>query len=200
MLRYILSKYVYELAMVCHVFSQYICFSLSVLSCFGVIDCSQDKYNNGQKKPTYVYVFLLGYSKNKCQKCYSICLFLILGVNVFLIIIWFEETAKVRKWNIFFGNERQYMNMLILLFFVFLYLACPSGYFGIDCLFSCPYPFFGRLCTQKCNCGQSECDFIKGCQRHGNFVLLLKQPRYSQIMNHHHPNSLNEMNNYFDVS
>lgn len=46
-------------------------FSLSVLSCFGVIDCSQDKYKNDQKKPPYVYVFLLGDSENKCKKkCY----------------------------------------------------------------------------------------------------------------------------------
>lgn len=32
------------------------------------------------------------------------------------------------------------------------------------------------------------------------YFLLLKQYRYSQIMNHHHPNSLNEMYNYFEVS
>lgn len=68
---YFMCRYAYELAMVCHAFSQYICFSLSVLSCFGVIDCSQDKYKNDQKKPTYVYVFLFGDSENKCKKkCY----------------------------------------------------------------------------------------------------------------------------------
>lgn len=52
--------------MVGHVFSQYIYFSLSVLSCFGVIDCSQDKYDNEQKRSTYVHAFLLDdFKKNE---------------------------------------------------------------------------------------------------------------------------------------
>lgn len=125
-----------------------------------------------KRNPRMFMYFFSVILKTNVRNVIKFVFFLILGVNVFLIIIWFEETAKVRKWNIFFGNERQYMNMLILLFFVFLYLACPSGYYGINCLFSCPYPFFGRLCTQKCNCGQSECDFIEGCQRHGYFFYF----------------------------
>lgn len=168
MLIYILCRHVHELAMVCHAFSQYICLSLSVLSCFGVIDCSQDINENDQKKPTYVCVFFLVDFENKCKtKCYYI-FFLILGANVLLTIIWFKETVKVREWNRFFFETIG--NIWIFLYcnpLDFFYLACPSGYFGINCLFNRPYPFFGRVCTQKCNCSQSECDFIKGCQREG---------------------------------
>lgn len=62
-------------------------------------------------------------------------------------------------------------------------------------MFTCPYPFFGRLCTQKCNCSQSDCDFIKGFQRHGKeifiiivslkfpYTLNLKKPKYFRLYN-----------------
>lgn len=83
--------------MVGHVFSQYIYFSLSVLSCFGVIDCSQDKYDNEQKRSTYVHAFLLDDFKTNEEMLLNIHGFFILGINVLLIIIWFEETVKVRK-------------------------------------------------------------------------------------------------------
>lgn len=83
--------------MVCHVFSQYIYFSLSVLSCFGVIDCGQDKYDNEQKRSTYVHAFLLDDFKTNEEMLLNIHGFFILGINVLLIIIWFEETVKVRK-------------------------------------------------------------------------------------------------------
>lgn len=83
--------------MVGHVFSQYIYFSLSVLSCFGVIDCSQDKYDNEQKRSTYVHAFLLDDFKTNEEMLLNIHGFFILGINVLLIIIWFEETVQVRK-------------------------------------------------------------------------------------------------------
>lgn len=45
----------------------------------------------------YVCVFFFGDFENKCKiKCYYI-FFLILGVNVLLIIIWFKEIVKVRE-------------------------------------------------------------------------------------------------------
>lgn len=83
--------------MVGHVFSQYIYFSLSVLSCFGVIDCSQDKYDYEQKRSTYVHAFLLDDFKTNEEMLLNIHGFFILGINVLLIIIWFEETVQVRK-------------------------------------------------------------------------------------------------------
>lgn len=83
--------------MVGHVFSQYIYFSLSVLSCFGVIDCGQDKYDNEQKRSTYVHAFLLDDFKTNEEMLLNIHGFFILGINVLLIIIWFEETVQVRK-------------------------------------------------------------------------------------------------------
>lgn len=52
------------------------------------------------------------------------------------------------------------------------YLACPSGYFGINCFATCPYAFFGRLCTHQCNCSKSKCDFINGCKRYGRAMII----------------------------
>lgn len=52
------------------------------------------------------------------------------------------------------------------------YLACPSGYFGINCFATYPYPFFGRLCTHQCNCSKSKCDFINGCKRYGRAMII----------------------------
>lgn len=196
MLIYILSEYVYELAMVCHVFSQYIYFSLSVLSCFGVIDCGQDKYDNEQKRSTYVHAFLLDDFKNKWRDVIKYtCFFFILGINVLLIIIWFEETVKVRKWKrkLFWKQQAIYEYVIIITIInIFLYLACPSGYFGINCLFNCPYPFFGRLCTHKCNCNQSECDFIKGCQNHGKTIFSFSK----RLIQHHFNQNMNKFTSY----
>ncbi|XP_062601014.1 angiopoietin-1 receptor-like [Saccostrea cucullata] len=40
---------------------------------------------------------------------------------------------------------------------------CPSGFYGLNCSFSCQYPFFGDRCLSKCSCNSSLCDLTKGC-------------------------------------
>ena len=45
-----------------------------------------------------------------------------------------------------------------------LYLGCPDGFYGINCIIPCRYPNYGPGCQQKCNCTIEFCDSIKGCR------------------------------------
>ncbi|XP_022325887.2 uncharacterized protein LOC111125928 [Crassostrea virginica] len=57
--------------------------------------------------------------------------------------------------------------------------ACPSGFFGNACSVQCPYPSFGLICGDTCNCSQSECDPTFGCKKHESTTDLL--PTISQM-------------------
>ncbi|XP_062596719.1 uncharacterized protein LOC134258193 isoform X3 [Saccostrea cucullata] len=40
---------------------------------------------------------------------------------------------------------------------------CSTGYYGLYCNMSCPYPHYGTDCDEKCQCEQQTCNFITGC-------------------------------------
>ncbi|XP_056004309.1 cell death abnormality protein 1-like isoform X2 [Ostrea edulis] len=43
-------------------------------------------------------------------------------------------------------------------------VECPLGRFGINCSFTCPSNYYGRRCTQLCNCSDNHtCDSANGC-------------------------------------
>lgn len=46
---------------------------------------------------------------------------------------------------------------------LFLFLDCPSGYYGSNCSNSCRYPSYGVECQEKCQCAKKACDHVFGC-------------------------------------
>ncbi|XP_062603282.1 protein draper-like isoform X2 [Saccostrea cucullata] len=41
---------------------------------------------------------------------------------------------------------------------------CEEGYLGLNCTMECRYPSYGKDCQTACNCPQSYCSFIHGCE------------------------------------
>lgn len=53
---------------------------------------------------------------------------------------------------------------LSVFLFVCNFIACPRGYFGLDCSYLCPYPTYGRRCLDgKCSCPKEYCNAKTGC-------------------------------------
>lgn len=58
---------------------------------------------------------------------------------------------------------------------------CLSGYYGPNCVFTCPYPSFGRRCLEgKCQCPRENCDPVTGCRsgestRKNNYGSILER-------------------------
>ncbi|XP_061192246.1 uncharacterized protein LOC133200471 [Saccostrea echinata] len=42
-------------------------------------------------------------------------------------------------------------------------IKCSIGYFDVYCNRTCPYPYYGIDCDEKCQCEQQTCNFITGC-------------------------------------
>lgn len=42
-------------------------------------------------------------------------------------------------------------------------VECPSGYHGLHCNESCPFPSFGVFCRLRCTCKIHQCNNINGC-------------------------------------
>ena len=45
-----------------------------------------------------------------------------------------------------------------------LFLDCSAGFFGDNCSESCPFPQYGLLCNETCDCSNSSCHQIYGCR------------------------------------
>nr|XP_022295903.1 multiple epidermal growth factor-like domains protein 11 isoform X2 [Crassostrea virginica] len=41
---------------------------------------------------------------------------------------------------------------------------CPAGLFGRNCSAFCPYPLYGVLCNETCDCSNSSCHHAYGCK------------------------------------
>lgn len=42
---------------------------------------------------------------------------------------------------------------------------CLNGYYGPNCIYMCPYPYFGRRCLEgPCQCPKENCDAETGCR------------------------------------
>lgn len=39
-----------------------------------------------------------------------------------------------------------------------------SGFIGMNCSVSCPYPYYGVECQRRCKCEKGLCDVSTGCQ------------------------------------
>ncbi|XP_078324062.1 uncharacterized protein LOC144622553 isoform X2 [Crassostrea virginica] len=46
--------------------------------------------------------------------------------------------------------------------------VCLPGYFGMNCSSQCPFPSFGVLCSDTCQCNATECNHVNGCQSNIN--------------------------------
>lgn len=44
-----------------------------------------------------------------------------------------------------------------------IFIDCPVGFVGDTCATSCPYPSYGALCNETCDCLKSSCHHIYGC-------------------------------------
>lgn len=47
---------------------------------------------------------------------------------------------------------------------MFIFLGCPPGYTGVDCIFPCGYPNYGIGCENTCKCTEDMCDVTFGCK------------------------------------
>lgn len=52
----------------------------------------------------------------------------------------------------------------ISLEFNIVYLACDTGFTGINCDAKCQYPSFGNDCQSLCDCSATYCDHVIGCK------------------------------------
>ena len=48
---------------------------------------------------------------------------------------------------------------------VFAIVACLPGYYGMNCSSQCPFPSFGVLCSDTCQCNATECHHGNGCRK-----------------------------------
>lgn len=48
-----------------------------------------------------------------------------------------------------------------------------QGFSGDNCTSRCPYPTYGRVCQELCNCSKDMCDVSTGCQSFttGDYLL-----------------------------
>lgn len=103
-------------------------------------------------------------------------------LNVVQISIWKERNASV---GIFLKNRRIYslyehfcLNRCLSVFlflFVCIFIACPRGYFGLNCSYMCPYPTYGRRCLDgKCSCPKEYCNAKNGCGTRKNSLQIYK--------------------------
>ncbi|XP_062583953.1 uncharacterized protein LOC134245700 [Saccostrea cucullata] len=52
-------------------------------------------------------------------------------------------------------------------------IPCEVGYSGVNCLFTCPSPSYGRDCQQECNCSKELCNHVVGCVESGESLTIL---------------------------
>ncbi|XP_022344848.2 uncharacterized protein LOC111137611 isoform X1 [Crassostrea virginica] len=59
-------------------------------------------------------------------------------------------------------------------------IACPPGWYGINCSDSCPSGWFGSACAQSCEICKTHCDPVLGCEpKNGNVTTSFNiQPEY----------------------
>lgn len=48
---------------------------------------------------------------------------------------------------------------------------CQIGYYWENCIYACPYPYYGHYCLQKCTCTTERCNFMYGCNS-GKCILF----------------------------
>ncbi|XP_062587663.1 multiple epidermal growth factor-like domains protein 10 [Saccostrea cucullata] len=60
----------------------------------------------------------------------------------------FKNCCANYKWN----NETQQCE------------KCLPGYSGVNCSQSCPFPFFGEGCQERCDCDNNTCDVSTDCK------------------------------------
>lgn len=59
------------------------------------------------------------------------------------------------------------------------FVACLSGYYGPNCVHTCPFPSFGRRCLEgTCQCPEENCDPISGC-RSGKSVNHVRTEKFT---------------------
>lgn len=44
------------------------------------------------------------------------------------------------------------------------FTECTAGLYGDNCLALCPYPSFGVLCNETCDCSKPACHHAYGCK------------------------------------
>lgn len=44
-------------------------------------------------------------------------------------------------------------------------VECDVGYYGRNCISSCRYPNYGKLCQNMCDCTESKCNHVYGCKK-----------------------------------
>ena len=44
-----------------------------------------------------------------------------------------------------------------------IFAECSPGFAGDDCTDPCPYPRYGALCNDTCDCSSSSCHHVFGC-------------------------------------
>lgn len=56
-----------------------------------------------------------------------------------------------------------YTNLIFSCCFFFSFPACDKGYTGHNCEDVCPFPSYGLDCQSICNCAETQCNPVNGC-------------------------------------
>ncbi|XP_062582965.1 uncharacterized protein LOC134244730, partial [Saccostrea cucullata] len=77
---------------------------------------------------------------------------------------------------------------------------CNIGYTGRNCEEKCPYPTYGEICQQLCECNESLCDISTGCKSNISSTVISStsfiSPRLNTTNLNITPNSSSKERNY----
>ena len=61
---------------------------------------------------------------------------------------------------------------------------CGRGFYGQKCHLTCPFPYFGFGCAQKCNCKKEMCNHVQGCHslkgKLANYIIVNNTFKYDR--------------------
>lgn len=78
----------------------------------------------------------------------------------FLVHYDFEKKleTEIFFWYVFLSILTLTMNICL-----FDNIECLPGYIGMNCSSKCPFPSYGTICQDTCNCSDEQCDVTTGC-------------------------------------
>lgn len=75
-----------------------------------------------------------------------------------------------------------YINLTYMWYFLHCFFslpACDKGYTGHNCEDVCPFPSYGLDCQSICNCAETQCNPVNGCN--GYLTGFVNKKKYSDL-------------------